>query len=377
MSAQMEYNQFMKELEGLARDFQGFGIKYKEYGDSYADIEKKYGKLEDIVEKMQLERATSASGAVDLKSHPEMKMLAEWIRTGDETEFKAARNNMTVNDGVSGGVLAPPVFVNQILLRLTDEDILRKYANIIQVNGAVAQIPVDLDDGGAQWVGETENRDDTGSPQLGMENIQMNEVQATFGISRNLLSFGAINVEQYAINKISQKLSKAEGAAFIKGDGHKKPEGLFSCKRVDKVKAGSTTAISYDSMVDLWTAVPTAVDANARFVMNKKTAGVLMKLKDENAVPLWNQPIAAGMPPTFIGFEVVLTPSAPNVASGATPIAFGDLRSAFTIIDGMDMTLIRDEVSAKRKGLVEFTLAKQTGGQVAMPSSLRTLEMKA
>lgn len=87
--------------------------------------------------------------------------------------------------------------------------------------------------------------------------------------------------------------------------------------------------LAYDDIVDLLVGVPTPSQANGRFYFHREILGVLMKLRDDNGVPLWLPAVAGGAPATILGkpYELVeVMPALANTGPNTPFMIFGDLR---------------------------------------------------
>ena len=69
---------------------------------------------------------------------------------------------------------------------------------------------------------------------------------------------------------------------------------------------------------------------------------------------------------TLNGFPYILANSMPDEGTDTFPVAFGDFRRAYTIVDRTGMTVIRDEFSLKKQAIVEFTMNRWNTGQVVL-----------
>ncbi len=96
--------------------------------------------------------------------------------------------------------------------------------------------------------------------------------------------------------------------------------------------------------------------------MNRKTQSVIRKFKDAQGHCLWQPPSAAGQPATLMGFAVVEAEDMPNIGAGALPIAFGDFRRGYLVVDRAGVRVLRDPYSAKP--YVLFYTTKRVGGGV-------------
>jgi phage major capsid protein, HK97 family len=370
----MEAKDVIKEIIGYTDEIKGVKAEFHGLNESYegtkAKMEELNGKMADVLTAVsEVQRRQALGGGQgskgDLWDLPEVKALGKYIR-GQASETKT----QFTGSGPSGGFLIAPELVTYVRERLTDVDAIRPYAHVQSVGGGLTQFPVDVDDFGAEWVGELEERKDTDKPTLGLAEIPTNEIQAAIPISKHLIQDGVINVEQYAIGKAIDKFAMSEGASFVTGNGKKKPEGFFTCNKVKQVASGAASTFTADSLIDMWGAVPSAVDRNAAYYVNKRTATHMRKFKDTNGQYLWNPPLDKGAPSTFNGFEVRITPSAPDIAAGETPVVFGDLLNAYTIVDRIDMDVLYDPYTRAGNNKLLYRFNKRVGGGVVQPSGI-------
>jgi HK97 family phage major capsid protein len=363
------FDGYNAEIKKMADELKGNVSAYNEIKAAIGDYTKQNKDLLNAVAEMQTKMAKGQYGGnVNVYDLPEVKSMGNFMR--QNVEGKA----MTVNYGPSMGYVVPPVLVSQIQMQLRDIDPIRKYANIISITGSLADVPYDDTDAGVEWVGEISTRSATTAPGIGLNQIPVNTEHATIYISRNLLADGVINVEQYVIDRAIDKLSREEGTKFVIGSGSNTPQGVFTSTKLTTINGGSTSAITCDNLIDLKAELPSAVDADAVFIMNKKTAAYIRKLKDTYGQYLWQPAMAAGMPSTFDGQPVVIAPSAPTMASAAIPVVYGRLKD-YTIVDRMDLEMLRDEITAKRNNEIEFTFNKRVGGGITQGASFKGLKM--
>ena len=93
--------------------------------------------------------------------------------------------------------------------------------------------------------------------------------------------------------------------------------------------------------------------------------------------PLWQPSVAAGMPSTFDGIPVnfLVDMQDPSKVSGQMPVVYGDMGSAYTIVDRKGMTAIRDIYSLKKTNQTEFLFRSRVGGQVVQPKALAVISL--
>jgi HK97 family phage major capsid protein len=97
--------------------------------------------------------------------------------------------------------------------------------------------------------------------------------------------------------------------------------------------------------------------------MNSTTAGILRKFKDHEGRYVWQESVSAGQPSTLLGYAVEIDEQMPDVAAGQFPIAFGDWKRAYLVIDhSVGTRVLRDEYT--EKPWVKFYTTKRLGGSV-------------
>ena len=96
--------------------------------------------------------------------------------------------------------------------------------------------------------------------------------------------------------------------------------------------------------------------------MNRKTQGVIRKLKDADGNYLWQPAATADGRARLMGFPVAEAEDMPDIAANAYAIAFGDFRRGYLIVDRLGVRVLRDPYSAKP--YVLFYTTKRVGGGV-------------
>ena len=67
----------------------------------------------------------------------------------------------------------------------------------------------------------------------------------------------------------------------------------------------------------------------------------------------------------------------PDIASNAYPIAYGDFRTAYLIVDRTAVEMIRDDYTQKKLAIVEFTIHRWNTGKTVMPEAIKLLKLDA
>ncbi len=247
---------------------------------------------------------------------------------------------------------------------------MRQLATIETIGTSEMEIPIDTDEASAGWVGETQSRTTTNTPQVGVQKIPVHEIYAKPRATQKFLEDASINVEQWLANKVGDKFSRIEATAFVGGSGINQPRGFLSypsgtygtrgvlAQRV----SGATAGITADALVAMPFDLKSFYLAGASWMMKRSTVQALMLLKDANGQYLWRPGLTAGAPSSLVGYDVYMADDMPAVTNGSLSIAFGNWARGYTIVDRLGITTLRDPFSAKP--FVEFYSRKRVGGDV-------------
>lgn len=328
----------------------------------------------------------SAAAELDV---PHKKAFAAYLRSGAEDAMRSLEveeKSLSTAVAADGGYLVDPQTADQITSVLLNASSIRSIANVVSVEGTAFDVLVDHTEAGAGWATETADTTETDTPQLERISIPLHELSALPKASQRLLDDSAFDVEGWLASRIADKFARAEGGAFIDGDGIDKPKGFLTYTAVQNdswawgdlgyVASGQdgdfATADAADAIVDLVYALGARYRANASFVMNSKTAGAVRKMKDNDGRFLWSDGLAAGEPARLMGYPVLISEDMPDIASDATAIAFGDFNAGYTVAERPDLRILRDPFSAKPHVL--FYATKRVGGDVSDFAAIKLLK---
>jgi HK97 family phage major capsid protein len=331
------------------------------------------------------------SGAVDHEA-PHKKAFGSYLRTGDDDGLRhLPLEGKALNTQVAaeGGYLVDPQTAAEIVGVLRSAASIRTIANVVTVEASAFDVLIDHTDIGAGWASETATTAATSAPQVDRISIPLFELAAMPKASQRLLDDSAFDVEGWLAQRIADKFSRAEAAAFVSGDGDEKPTGFLTYPKVSNedwawgtlgyVLTGEDGDFSAsdpaDAIVDLVYALGAQYRANANFVMNSKTAGAVRKMKDADGRFLWSDGLAAGEPARLMGYPVLVAEDMPDIALDAFAIAFGDFRAGYTIAERPDLRILRDPFSAKP--YVLFYATKRIGGDISDFAAIKLLKFAA
>ncbi|WP_062113777.1 phage major capsid protein [Aureimonas sp. AU40] len=300
-----------------------------------------------------------------------------YVRAGDEGRMRRLEEKaMSGLVGADGGFLVPPETEAEIGRRLANVSPIRGIAGIRAVSAAVLKKPFALNGAQTGWVGETDARPQTAQPQLGELVFPTMELYAMPAATNALLDDAAVNIDSWIGEEVEQAFATQEGVAFVTGDGAAKPKGFMSYDTVPEAqwawgKVGTVStgvngnfaaAGGSDALIDLVYALKAGYRQNASFVMNRRTQSAVRKLKDAEGNYLWQPPAAVGAKASLMGFSVVEAEAMPDIAAGASAIAFGDFSRFYLVVDRQGVRVLRDPYSAKP--YVLFYTTKRVGGGI-------------
>jgi HK97 family phage major capsid protein len=104
---------------------------------------------------------------------------------------------------------------------------VRDLAQVIQISGGSYKKQVSLGGAASGWVGETEARPATGTPSLVELEFTPGEIYANPQASQQLLDDARVDLAAWLADEVSITFAEQEGAAFVTGNGIKKPRGIL------------------------------------------------------------------------------------------------------------------------------------------------------
>lgn len=309
------------------------------------------------------------------------KEFGNYLRSNDERRVDAKA--LSVGSNPDGGYLVPTAQSARITQKIWESSPLRQLATIETIGTDSLEIPYDLDEVGTGWVGETETRATTDTPEVGVQKIPVFEMYAKPKATQKFLEDASINVEAWLAGKVGDKFARTEASGFISGTGVNQPRGILSYaagsagarNTIDQVVSGHATQVTGDVIVKMPFEIKGAYLANAAWMMKRSTVQAIMLLKDGDGQYLWRPGLVAGAPSTLVGYSVYQAEDMPAIAAGTLSAAFGDFRRGYTVVDRLGITTLRDPYSAKP--FVEFYSRKRVGGAVVDFEAFKLVKIAA
>lgn len=335
---------------------------------------------EEVKERMDvLELELANRGKADGKNYkdsPEYKALKLWTQKGMDMLGQEEKAILRTDSDVQGGFLVMTEMDSAITKKITEVSNIRSIARVRTIGSKSLAVPVRDTIPAAAYEGEAEQGgEDTSTYQN--ETLTAFRQTVTIPITQDMLMDSAFSMESEIMDDGGLAFALGEGTGFVAGTGVKQPEG-FTVNSV-VVAAARESAVSatigFDDMMLLTGDLKTGY--NPVYVLNRRTLAFLRTLKGGDGHPIWQPGINGVVMNTINGFPYLIANDMPDIASATIPVAFGDFNRGYTIIDRTGLSVIRDEVTQKKLGIVEFTLQRWNTGQVTLPEAIKLLKVKA
>lgn len=316
--------------------------------------------------------------------------FAAYIRRGNEIALRALEqkslNGRTAEDG---GYLLPTLLASEIYSSLQATSVMREIASVATI--AHHQYELIIDDGSKElvkWASE-EVEGDTGDQKVSKLIIPLHQMYERQRVAQSILEDSALNVEKWLLDRAALDMARAENKAFVIGDGHGKPKGFLAYPTAPKAEWGKFMAIKTgrkgelssqrpeDQLLDAIHAIPTEYLQGAVWVMSRSALSEIRKLKTAQGDFILHNPRADDTTLRIFGYPVYVLDAMPALAKGTAskPIAFGNFKRGFQIVDRNDQQLLRDPYTVKPD--TEFFISRRVGSAVKDFNAICIIEADA
>ena len=286
-------------------------------------------------------------------------------------------NALQIGTDSEGGYLVPDEFERTLVEALTEKNIFRSLAHVIQTSSGDRKIPVVASKGAASWVDE-EGAIPESDDAFSQVSIGAYKLGTMIKVSEELLNDSVFDLEAYIAREFARRIGNKEEEAFFTGDGAGKPLGVLAENGGAEigVTAASATGFTADEIFDLYYSLKAPYRKNAVFIMNDAHVKVLRKLKDNNGQYLWQPSMTASTPDTLMGRPIYTSAFMPGVEAGAKSVLFGDL-SYYWVADRQGRTFRRLGELFAPNGQVGFLATQRVDGKLILPEAVKVLQQKA
>ncbi len=312
--------------------------------------------------------------------------FGQFVRTGATLEMKA----FTGVSGDAGGYAVPREIDAAIDRLLVNTSPIRAIANVVKVGSAGYRKLVTTGGTPSGWAAETGARAGTNTPVFQEIAPPSGELYANPSATQAMLDDAAFDVEEWLAGEIAAEFARAEGQAFVGGNGVNRPKGFLSqpmtaegdgarafgtLQYLASGAAGDFGANPDGRLIDLVQSLKAPYRQGASFVMNSSTLARIRKLKTNDGAFLWQASLAAGQPATLLGYPVVEAEDMPDIAANSASIAFGNFKLGYLVAERSETAILRDPYS--NKPFVSFYATKRVGGCVTNSEAIKLMKFAA
>lgn len=367
-------------------------------------LENKVDQINAAISKMEkemqarvdtLEATINRQGLTGGGSAEDQEAVAYRAAFGAFTRRGLIQDALSTGSDPDGGY-SVPIELDRTILQLAINDVpMRRLASVMTVGTPNYTKLVDKKGITSGWVGETDGRPETGTPQLSALTPFWGELYANPAATQNMLDDSFFDVEAWLAGAVVEKFSQDENTAFTTGNGTAKPKGILAYTTaatadasrafgtVEHVISGaaaafitpSATASPADCLLSMIHHMKAAYLNNATFMMNRLTRETIRKFKDAVNGQYIYQPMTADAPAQLWGFPVVENEDMPNIGANALAVAFADFKRCYQIVDRIGTRVLRDPYS--NKPYVHFYTTKRVGGFLTDSNAIKLLKISA
>ena len=309
------------------------------------------------------------------------------------------RKTLSEGSDDAGGVFVPVDWQAGILKKQAASPSIRANARVITTSRDMIRVPKVVYTGTGsrmytsgvrmKWVGElpassSEHR--VTDPAFGSEAITVHTALASMPVTLDLLEDTAYPLEGEIIELLGEAFQLGEEETFWTGTGAGQPQGILTHPMAVTVSAtttdgmyvvsGDASLLTSDGLIALAMELPEQYDINGKWFFNKRsTESAIRKLKSATSGDyMWPViPQVGNLGPhtlELLGYPVVRSAFAPDIAGNAYPIAFGDMK-AYTVVDRVGLSIQRLREVYAETNLVVFLARKRVGGKLMEPYRLK------
>jgi HK97 family phage major capsid protein len=349
------------------------------------DLTKALDEINAQIGALKLGGNGSAGENSDRKAHA--AAFDKWFRKGVDAGLRdlEVKASMSTQSDPDGGYLVPDEMASTIDRVLSANSVMRQLATVMPIGTSTYKKLVSVGGATSGWVGEEEARPETATPQLRELLFNVMEMYAKPATTQTMLDDGIVDIAGWLAGEVQTTFDEQEGAAFISGNGVKRPRGLLAYSTVANssyawgslgfVNSGATADFAAtapgDALIDLLFALKAGYRQNASFLMSDVVMGRVRKFKDGQGNYLWAPPTTVEQVPTILGKPVYTDDNMPNVGANAFPVACGDFKRGYMILDRQGIRILRDPYTSMPN--VFFYTTKRVGGGVANFEAIKLL----
>jgi HK97 family phage major capsid protein len=293
------------------------------------------------------------------------------LRKDDRALSAEAVKALSSGSDPDGGYMVEPSVSARIIEKVYESSPIRQLATVETISGTELEIKLDTDETDFEWVGETDLPAEGKTPQLGKKRIIVHTMAARPKATQQQLEDASTDMAAWLARKTSSKFARGEAYAFLRGTGRGMPRGLLTYadgtdgEKIQQLPTGAAAGFTFEGITGIIYSLKEPYHARASWLMRRTSIGKVMLVKDGDGSFIFKtllMPGSKGLESMLAGYSLRMAEDVPDLAANSLGAIFGDVQAAYTIVDRLGITTLRDPYSVKP--FVEFYTRKRVGGDV-------------
>lgn len=320
----------------------------EEENEKFDGIEQKIKNIDETIDRVERarniptkkEKEEESANETEEPSELEMRAFEAHIR--GEVLQERAGSNLTAGEN---GAVIPSSIVNKIIKKVHDICPIYQLATKYNVGGTLSIPYYDETDGNITMAYATEFSElESTSGKFKSIELKGFLAGALSKISKSLINNSQFAIVPFVVNEMAASISRWIENELLNGTTDK-VEGL---SKVAGITAASSTAITTDELIDVQEDIPDVFQANAIWIMNKKTRTAIRKLKDNDGNYILNKDATSRWGYTLFGKDVYTSENMPEMATGKRAILYGDMSGlAVKVSENMEIAVLREKFATQ------------------------------
>lgn len=363
--SKLKIEKLEKALNLLEEENQKVALKMQ---DDRKLAEEQKARLDDF----ETKASRMGRGEKEEENPEQKKAFSEFILAAGTKDMTPEHVKYLRTDRLAdGAALVPDRLFEQVQKQIIEISSIKRISRVITANVKTLSIPVRTTIPSTNRPGEGGTSTKSNS-QYVLHNLTAHRNDTVIPVTRDMLKFAFFNMENEMRNDAALSLAQQEGADFVNGDAIEKSEGFMTNSDIASINSGIADDIQPDNLIDLTGELKTGYDPV--YTMNRKTIAAIRKMKGGIGQYLWVAGLSAGLPNTINGFPYVEVPDMPDIGAATFPVAFGDFRRGYFILQENTMEVVIDIYTQKLLGIIEYLWREYVGGKVVLAEAIKKLK---
>ena len=309
----------------------------------FNELEEKIKKLDSTAEMLERARNIPKSKEKEKKeddqTETEERAFEAYVR-GEVLQERA--ENLTAGDN---GAVIPSSIANKIIKKVHEISPVYQLAEKFNVGGNLTIPYYDEETQQITMAYATEFTElESTSGKFKSIELKGFLAGALSKISKSLINNSQFQIVPFVINAMADSIARWIEKELLNGT-EDKIEGL---SKVNTLTAAAATAITADELIDVQEEIPDVYQANAIWIMSKKTRTAIRKLKDKDGNYILNKDATSRWGYTLFGKDVYVSENMPDMAAGKRAIIYGDITGlAVKISETMNIEVLREKFATQ------------------------------